>query len=180
MVIRDNTFINVQRGINVRLSVFGGANITNASVLNNTIAFTGAGIGFEVLPGHYARGIRIAGNVVYLYGQTPGGAALSINGNTEFSADNNILDGGGGSGLDFFSSGAEFDRIKVLSFKDNGNLRGKPLTVGEYADREGRLRGFYEEEITFTPVSTGWHKVALQFWGSSAFSSSRLNIFSFD
>lgn len=186
-IIRNNRFLNVQNGINY---VYGIAyRQTNITVQNNFITLTndGNGIGFTILenlagnPNANMRGIRIANNTIIPHVSTQNAAsALGINGDVEFSADNNVLDAGGGSGHDFHSSGDNINKIKALSFSNNRNNRGKPLKTGSYGNKEGRLHNFYEEELTFKPLAVGWHKVALQHYNDVPITSSRLNIWSFE
>jgi hypothetical protein len=165
MVYRNNKFINVANGI-----FFNGSDydMTNLSILDNIITSTNSG-GVEIWlynPDYAMRGIRIEGNVIRP--NVAGGSmadALSINGNITFSADNNVLDAG--SGLDFATSGYNYTTMTVVSFKNNVNLRGDPLTIGEYPDSTWAMKEDYDEQLTFSPASAGWYKILLTGSGKS-------------
>ena len=157
IVYRNNKFLNVAIGINVNGSSY---EMTNLTILDNIITLTnGGGSGIYLYNSdHTMRSVRIEGNVVRP--NVAGGSmadALTINGNITFSADNNVLDAG--SGLDFFTSGYNYKTMTVVSFKDNINLRGEPLTMGEYPDSTWAMKGDYDEQLTFTPTSAGWYKI---------------------
>ncbi len=180
VTIRDNTFENVNNGIYFNFNPPPGGpqySHTNIAVIDNLITVTNGGKGIVFWHNSTAtkvmRKVRVEGNTVYPH--VTGGIAtpLSISGDVEFSANNNILESGGGSLFDFHTSGPYIDVIKVLSFKNNINLRGKPLTLGDWV-RDEVFKGFYEEELTFTPTTSGWHKALLISW----FASARLNVYS--
>ncbi len=174
IVYRDNNYLNVSAGI---LYTIGRWSATNLVFMNNIITFTNNGSGISLLniypeEGKVMKAVRIAGNVIYPHVPGTSGRALNITGKIEFSADNNVIDGGP-SGYDFFTTGAWHSALKALSFKDNRNLRGKPLVIGEWTDSVGlMLNHHYDEQITFVPTNAGWYRVLLSGGGTSA----RLNI----
>lgn len=176
IVIRDNSFLNVSHGLWIRQLNYH--DVTNIAVLNNviTVANAGAGVAFDTIPGHVMRGIRIEGNTIYPHAANAFISALSFFGDIEFSADNNVLEGGGYPGFELRSTGGEYTSLKVLSFRNNHTLRGKPVLIGQYPGWDSWLTGHYDEEVTFTPTVPGWHKVMI---GTAAYHpgfSGRANI----
>ena len=177
IVIRDNSFLNVRNGIIYWTYAYSQ---TNIAVLNNLITVTngGTGISFWATTG-VMRKLRINGNIVYPHvAGTVLSSAIGATGDIEFSANDNVADSGGGTGYDFFTSAGSWTTLKVLSFKNNHNLRGKPFKLGNYAQIDSKFTGFYDEDLTFTPTTTGWHKILLN--QELGLSMARLNIWSID
>jgi len=167
VIYRDNTYLNVNVGVlySVGCHTWGCWYQTNLAFINNVITFTngGSGVGLDNIYGDsigVMEGIRIVGNTISPHVPGASGTALGIHGNIEFIADNNVLDGGP-AGSDFFVSGGNVNYIRPLSFRNNRNLRGQPLVISDWTGSVvGTLKG-YEEELTFTPTTTGWHRLVI-------------------
>jgi hypothetical protein len=176
-IYRNNTFLNVDSGI-----TYNGSDndVSNIVILNNLITSTNVNNGWGInlyMPNHSMRGVRIEGNIVRPV--FPGASmtgALGINGIAApitFSADNNVLDAGGG--WDFYCNGPFWTNLNCLSFVNNLNSRGQPLMYGDSSSGiTSKLNKFYDDQLTFTPTSSGWWKVVP--WPHSG---SRIELWSF-
>ena len=166
--IHDNMFLNVGTGINLNHLV---SDATNVVIQNNLIAFNPGryGINLSARKGLVMRGMRVEGNTVFPGAPGGSGGPLSVTGDIEFSADNNVFESGPGTFPDCaFGAGA-----LARSFANNRNQRGTRLTL----NRPGLipdLNGSYSENFSFTPQTNGWHKVLLM----RGFASVRFNLWS--
>lgn len=185
--IHNNMFLNVTWGVLMDLQ--SDLTFTNIVIKDNIITCENNGAGIAIAANENKHGgpamqaLSIDGNVI---SPANGGRCnpLTLSAGSvlpfQVSINNNTLESGNNSGtnsyVDFFTPGPGYLRLNILSFNNNHNLRGTPLTLGEYPTWRSRLNGNYDDDFTVTPTSAGWWKIFNVYTYTTPNTSGRVNI----